>query len=228
MIFTNFTEVPRGHFAVVLADPPWSFKSWSDKGKNRCPDALVRQKGLAERHYATMPMREIRALPVAEVCARDAALFLWAVDCMLPEAIEVGEAWGFTFKTVAFSWCKTTATAAGRAVDDDKAWHKGLGYWTRGNPEMCLLFTRGQPRRLSAAVRQLIVAGRRQHSRKPDETHQRIEALLPGAVPRDVLPRAPAGMERLREPGGHRHARSSDASASRLRCPPPDLLGVTA
>jgi N6-adenosine-specific RNA methylase IME4 len=183
MIFTDFADVPRSTFGCVLADPPWSFKNWSDKGKNRQPDALVRQKGLAERHYKTMPMHEIRALPVGDVCTRDAALFLWAVDCMLPEAIEVGTAWGFRFKTVAFTWAKTTK--AGNecrvdGVDDDKAWHKSLGYWTRGNPESCLLFTRGQPRRLSAAVRQLIVAPRREHSRKPEEARERIEALLPG------------------------------------------------
>ena len=43
-------SLPTGKFGVILADPPWSFRSWSDKGRNRCPDALVRQKGLAERH----------------------------------------------------------------------------------------------------------------------------------------------------------------------------------
>lgn len=180
MIYTHFADVPRAAFSVVLADPPWSFKNWSDKGKNRSPDALVRQKGLAERHYKTMPMHEIRALPVGDVATRDSALFMWAVDCMLPEALEVGARWGFKFKTVAFTWAKATAMRTGRAVDDDRAWHKSMGYWTRGNPEMCLLFTKGSPRRLSAAVRQLIVAQRREHSRKPEEARDRIEALLPG------------------------------------------------
>jgi N6-adenosine-specific RNA methylase IME4 len=179
-VYTDFSAIPRASFGCVMADPPWSFKSWSDKGKNRAPDALVRQKGLAERHYKTMPMHEIRALPVAEVCAKDAALFLWAVDCMLPEAIEVGTAWGFKFKTVAFTWTKATQSAPNLAHDDDRAWHKSLGYWTRGNPEMCLLFTKGSPRRLSAAVRQLIVAPRREHSRKPEDARERIETLLPG------------------------------------------------
>jgi N6-adenosine-specific RNA methylase IME4 len=102
-----FSEIPHGRFAAILADPPWSFRTWSDKGKNRSPDAMVRQKGLAERHYATMPMHEIRRLPVGDVAAKDCVLFLWAIDCMLPEAIEIGTGWGFTFKTVAFSWVKT-------------------------------------------------------------------------------------------------------------------------
>ena len=146
--FAAFEDVPRGRYSAILADPPWSFKSWSDKGQNRAPDAMVRQKGLAERHYATMPMHEIRRLP-----------------------LEVGAAWGFRFKTIAFTWAKLTKA---------DRWHIGLGYWTRGNPESCLLFTRGKPRRQSAAVRQLIVSPRREHSRKPDEARERVEALVPG------------------------------------------------
>lgn len=161
-----------GGFRVVLADPPWSFRSWSDKGKNRAPDAMVRQKGLAERHYPTMELGSIKALPVADTAASDSALFLWSVDCMLPEALEVGKAWGFKFKTCAFTWAKQTRLG--------RRWHIGLGYWTRGNTEQCLLFTRGAPKRRSASVRQLIVSPRREHSRKPDEQYDRIEALLPG------------------------------------------------
>ena len=164
--------LPAGPFGAIMADPPWSFRSWSDKGKNRAPDALVRQKGLAERHYATMSLADIRALPVGDVAAKDSVLFLWAVDCMLPEAIETGRGWGFTFKTVAFTWVKEKAKSPG--------YHISLGYWTRGNPEQCLLFTKGNPRRLSAGVRQLIVAQRREHSRKPDEAAEAIERLVPG------------------------------------------------
>lgn len=164
------TPIVQKHGAI-LADPPWSFRSWSDKGKNRAPDAMVRQKGLAERHYATMSLANIRALPVADWALPNCVLFLWAVDCMLPEALAVGAAWGFRFKTVAFTWTKIKANGGH---------HIGLGYWTRGNPEQCLLFTRGAPRRKSAAVRQLIEAQRREHSRKPDETYERIEALVDG------------------------------------------------
>jgi N6-adenosine-specific RNA methylase IME4 len=161
-------------YRVILADPPWSFKSWSDKGKNRAPDAMVRQKGLAERHYATMDKASICGLlgDLQLPIAKDATLLLWAVDCMLPEALEVMAAWGFRFKTVAFTWAKTNRCSPGYSI--------GLGYWTRGNPEMCLLGTRGSPKRLSAAVRQLIVSERREHSRKPDEAHERIETLLEG------------------------------------------------
>lgn len=158
-------------YGAILADPPWSFKSWSDKGKNRAPDAMVRQKGLSERHYATMDLADIRALPLANYAADNCVLFLWAVDCMLPEALEMGAAWGFKFKTVAFTWAKTKA---------DGGHHIGLGYWTRGNPEQCLLFTRGSPKRKSASVRQLVTSPRREHSRKPDEIYSRIETLVDG------------------------------------------------
>lgn len=79
---------------------------------------------------------------------------------------------GFNYKTVAFTWAKQTK--------DAKGWSIGLGYWTRCNPEQCLLFTRGNPRRRSASVRQLVVAPRREHSRKPDEIYDRIETLIDG------------------------------------------------
>lgn len=158
-------------YGVILADPPWNFKSWSDKGRDRCPDAMVRQKGLAERHYKTLSLSEIKDLPVGNIAARDSVLLLWTVDCMIPQGLALGERWGFTFKTVAFTWIKRTKS---------NGFHIGLGYWTRGNPEQCLLFTRGSPRRQSASVRQLIDAPRREHSRKPDEQYQRIETLLPG------------------------------------------------
>lgn len=168
----TFGHLPQHHYSVIVADPPWSFRSWSDKGKNRAPDALVRQKGLSERHYKTLGLNDIKALPVGDLAAPQCTLFLWAVDCMIPEALDVGRQWGFTFKTVAFTWVKTKTTSEG--------FHIGLGYWTRGNPEQCLLFTRGAPKRQSASVRQLIAAPRREHSRKPDETYERVEQLVKG------------------------------------------------
>lgn len=158
-------------YGTILADPPWSFRSWSDKGKNRAPDCLIRQKGLAERHYKTMSLDDIEALPVQTLARRDCVLIMWVVDCMIPEALAVGSAWGFKYKTTAFTWTKTTKSGA-PAV--------GLGYWGRGQTEQAFLFTRGSPRRLSAGVRKLIVAPRRAHSRKPGEQYERIEALCAG------------------------------------------------
>ncbi len=79
--------------------------------------------------------------------------------------------WGFEYKTAAFTWAKTTSK---------DNWHFGCGYWTRANAELCLLGTRGTPKRLSRAVRQLLISPVREHSRKPDETHERIERLVAG------------------------------------------------
>lgn len=131
-----------------------------------------------------MTIDDIKALPVADVAARDCVLILWYVAPLLPEALEVGRAWGFAYKTSGFTWAKLRRVSSKRHQLHDDHWHKlfpiGTGYWTRANPEQCLLFTRGRPKRLSAAVRELIVAPRREHSRKPDEQYVSIEQLVAG------------------------------------------------
>lgn len=136
------------------------------------------------RHYDTMTMDELKALPVASAAARDCVLLMWAVDPMIPQALELGAAWGFKFKTVGFVWAKERRVTSTRGRDlielDHKRFPMGTGYWTRANPEMCLLFTRGKPKRVSAAVRKLLISPRREHSRKPDEQYARIEALVGG------------------------------------------------
>lgn len=149
-------------YGAILADPPWSWKAWSKKGDGRS----------ALNHYSTMPLADIALLPVYKHAAPDCALFLWCIDSMLPQALTVMGQWGFTYKTVAFTWVKLTK--------DGERWPIGMGYWTRGNPEMCLLGTRGKPERLDKGVRQLIQAPRREHSRKPAEVHKRITKLVPG------------------------------------------------
>lgn len=149
------------HYGAILADPPWHFAVRSDRGEGRS----------ATRHYNTMTLDDIKTLPVRHWAARDCALFLWAVDPMVPQAIDVMRAWGFTFKTIAFYWVKTNR---------DGTPFTGMGYWTRANPEMCLLGTRGSPKRQSKSVRRLLMAPRREHSRKPDEARDRIADLVPG------------------------------------------------
>ena len=150
------------HYGVILADPPWTFATYSRKGKGRS----------AEAHYDCMSLADIKALPVGDWAAPDCTLFLWATDPSLPQALEVIAAWGFVYKTVGFNWAKTTKDGAGFPI--------GCGYWTRANPEQCLFATRGRPQRLSRSVPQLILAPRREHSRKPDQVCERIEALVPG------------------------------------------------
>ena len=93
-----------------------------------------------------MSIEELCALPVADLAAPDSALFLWATFPQLPEALRLIEAWGFTYKSVAFVWLKKNKKA--------DSWFYGLGFWTRGNAEICLLATKGHPKRQAANIHQ--------------------------------------------------------------------------
>jgi len=159
----NFSKHRK--YGVILADPPWSFRNWSAKGTGRN----------AVSHYDCLDFSALAALPVSDLAADDCALFLWATDPLLPRAIELVEAWGFDYKTVAFYWVKLNS-AAKHGAD----FFTGLGYWTRANPEQCLLATRGKPSRQAKDVKRLIVEKRREHSRKPDCVRERIERLVKG------------------------------------------------
>jgi N6-adenosine-specific RNA methylase IME4 len=104
---------------------------------------------------------------------------MWACWPTVMQAFRIIDAWGFTFKTCGFCWVKGNATQI-EMFDEDLTPDMLLGYWTRSNSEICLLATRGNPKRQAADVRQAIVSPRRQHSRKPDEVHGRIERLVAG------------------------------------------------
>ena len=149
-------------YNVIYADPPWTFKTYSNKGKDRSP----------EKHYSVMSFKDICNMPVGNIARDNSVLLMWTIDPLLHKAFEVIKAWGFTYKTVAFTWAKLNKTKPG--------FFTGLGYWTRGNPEMCLLATKGKPKRLSKSVPQLVVDRRREHSRKPDVIYTHIENLLEG------------------------------------------------
>ena len=104
--------------------------------------------------------------------------FLWATFPQLPEALRLIHAWGFRYKTVAFVWLKRNRKSP--------SWFYGMGYWTRSNAEICLLATRGKPKRQSAGVHQFIISPIEQHSKKPDEARDKILALM-GDLPRVEL-----------------------------------------
>jgi N6-adenosine-specific RNA methylase IME4 len=159
--------LPRNHFRAILADPPWRFRTWSETNQSRAPS----------NHYGLMPTAEIAALPVADLCSPDCVLMMWACWPTLLDAIRVMESWGFTYKTCAFSWLKADPYRLWTLEEDVRM---GLGYWTRANTEPCLLATRGKPKRRHADVRQGIVEKAREHSRKPDCVHDRIERLVAG------------------------------------------------
>lgn len=162
-----FDGLPKKHFGAILADPPWPFATWSHKGQGRSGEA----------HYRTMSHAEMDAMPVGTLAAPDCVLFVWIVQTQIPQAVRMIEAWGFTLKSVAFAWMKGDTLPM---FPDDAAMQMGMGKWTRAEFEQCWLATRGQPKRLDAGVRQCLIEKRREHSRKPDGIHERIERLVAG------------------------------------------------
>ena len=170
-------EWPTEKYGAILADPPWRFRTW-----NKAEAIKRRGSGTnvsASVHYSTMLVEDVAALPVADLAAEDCALFLWCCWPTLEDAWSVLKSWGFEYKTCAFDWMKAHAGQVEMFRDDIDPL-MGMGYWTRANSEPCLLATRGNPKRLNADVRQGIIAPRREHSRKPDGVHERIERLVAG------------------------------------------------
>lgn len=155
-------SLPPGPFSIIYADPPWRYDSTAPRGA-------------AAGHYPTMSVDAIRALPVGRICAPDAALFLWSTWPLLREALSVMDAWGFKYKNAAFVWVKRNKKGCGHFC--------GMGRWTRGNSEACLLGLRGKPRRIGAAVRQICFEPVGAHSEKPPVVRDRIVELL-GDLPR--------------------------------------------
>ena len=154
-------QLPTKKYGVIYADPPWLFRTRSEKGKEKSP----------EQHYDCMSLDDICKMGVKDIALDDSVLLMWVCDPMLDQAFKVIDAWGFKFKTVGFTWAKTNKNTLG--------FFTGLGYWTRGNPEMCLLATKGRPKRIHKDVAQLVVAPRGRHSEKP-LLHGEIERLCEG------------------------------------------------
>lgn len=160
---------PNKKYNIIYADPPWSY---NDAG---C-------QGAAAAQYKTLTIDELKKLPVnpsaGGIAANDCVLFMWATYPKMKEALDLIEAWGFTYKSIAFQWVKQNKNGSG--------YFFGLGRWTRGNSEPCLIAVKGKPKRISAGVSQLVFAPLRKHSQKPDEVRDRIVELM-GDLPRIEL-----------------------------------------
>lgn len=148
-------------YGALLVDPPWRFSNYSAKGEAKNPVA----------HYECMTTADLRAMPVGQLAAPDCALIMWATAPLLPEAVALMAAWGFTFKS-AGAWAKQSSTG--------QKWAFGTGYCFRSAAEFFLLGTIGKPRIKSRSVRNLIVAPVREHSRKPDDQYEMVEQLFDG------------------------------------------------
>jgi N6-adenosine-specific RNA methylase IME4 len=147
--------LPTGPFRTIVADPPWVYERDADAShRGACP-------------YPTLTVPEICAMPVADLAAEDAVLWLWVTNPNMRRAFEVLDAWGFQERTI-LTWVKP---------------HFGCGHWLRGQTEHCIMAVRGRPIvTLSNQATVLHVpVPERQHSRKPEEFYRLVESLCPGS-----------------------------------------------
>lgn len=152
-------------YQIIYADPPWTYK---DKNCN----------GNALNHYNTMDIKDIKNMNISEISDKNCILFIWATYPLIQECLDVIKAWGFKYKTIGFQWVKLNRK-------NNKPFF-GLGRWTRGNTECCLIATKGKPKRINSKISQLVFSPIREHSRKPDEIRDLIVDLV-GDLPRIEL-----------------------------------------
>lgn len=162
-----FGDLQPGHYGLIAADPPWQFKA----GK--------KSRRSAEKHYPTMPLADIKDLPVWELAAENCALLLWTTPPFLRQSLDVMAAWRFRFVSIGFTWLKLKKAHADEFFMDGDMFIS-LGHTTRKSTEVCLLGKRGRPPRLNRDVEEVILAQRREHSRKPEQFYARCQRLYPG------------------------------------------------
>lgn len=148
-------------YKIIYADPPWTYR---DK-------ALAGNRG-AGCKYNLMTLDELKKLPVFKIADSDCALFLWVTMPKLNECFDLIKAWGFEYKTVAFTWIKLNKKSLTPFM--------GMGRWTRANAEVCLLATHGKPKRISASIHSVVMTPIEAHSVKPNEVRDRIVSLMGG------------------------------------------------
>ncbi|WP_035572679.1 MT-A70 family methyltransferase [Elizabethkingia anophelis] len=148
-------------YEIIYADPPWQYRVLSKKDAGRT----------AESHYQTVTPDFLKKMDIPVLSKPDCVLFMWATFPCLQQALELGETWGFNYKTIAFVWIKTN-------MKDDRIFI-GMGHYTRANAEVVLLFTKGKSlKRHARNVSQVLISPRRRHSGKPDEIRERIKKLF--------------------------------------------------
>lgn len=153
-------------YQIIYADPPWKYKG-------------EMMNSSVTDHYQWASLEDICSIPIKDISDNNCILFMWVTMPKLNEFMRVVNAWGFEYKSCAFVWVKMNS----KATD---TYFMGQGRWTRANPEICILATKGNPKRISAGVRQLVVSPIREHSQKPEEVKDRILQLV-GDLPRIEL-----------------------------------------
>ena len=200
---SNLPTIPGG-YKCIAADPPWHFRA-----RTALQVGNWTSRRDAEKHYSVMALDDIMAMPVRQVAAPDAHLFIWTTGPCLRQTFDVIEAWGFRYSGVAFTWVKLKRSHDDRQLTVlpliERDLHVGLGLTTRKNAEFCLLARRGNARRQAKDVREIILAPVREHSRKPDEFFARVERYCEG--PRLEL------FSRQRRPGWDAYGNQTDKFA---------------
>jgi N6-adenosine-specific RNA methylase IME4 len=171
MLADLYPELPDEKFDIIYADPPWDYngKLQFDKS-SKDADRINLSRNIfissAAFKYPTLTLSELMKLRVRDIAQDDCLLFMWATSPHLEQAIELGKAWGFQYRTVAFVW--------------DKMSHNP-GKYTLSNCELCLVFKHGRipSPRGARNIQQLVRAPRKEHSEKPDEIVEAIEQMFP-------------------------------------------------
>ena len=165
-------------YQIIYADPPWKY---NDKMKMKGVHGMIRG---AESFYNTMNLSDIKALNVQEISDENCLLFLWITMPLLQEGLDVIRSWGFRYTTCGFTWVKKTKSGKN---------HCGMGHYTRGNAELCLIGVKGKVPIIDHSVKQIIEAQIQGHSQKPDEVRKKIVQLT-GNLPRiELFARKPKG-----------------------------------
>ena len=152
-------------YQIIYADPPWKYQG-------------EMMNSSVTDHYSVIGLENLKGIPVKKLADENCVLFLWVTMPKLNECFDLIKAWGFEYKTCAFSWVKLNKSGNG--------YFMGQGRWTRANVELCLLATIGNISRINAGIRQLCVSPVRKHSQKPDEIRDKIVQLV-GDLPRIEL-----------------------------------------
>ena len=166
-----YPDLPQKKYDIIYADPPWDYggKLQFDRTSTSADKLDLNKKifiSAANFKYPTLTLEELKKIPIYEIAKDDCLLFMWVTNPHLANGIELGKAWGFEYRTVAFVW--------------DKMVHNP-GQYTLSYCELCLVFKRGRiPRPRGARnIKQLVRVKRGEHSEKPDEVRKRIEAMFP-------------------------------------------------
>lgn len=166
-----YPDLPQKKYDVIYADPPWDYggKLQFDKSSKSADKIDLRKKifiSSANFKYPTVKTKDLKKIPIHEISSDDCLLFMWVTNPHLAQGIELGQAWGFEYKTVAFVW--------------DKMVHNP-GQYTMSYCELCLVFKKGRiPKPRGARnIKQLIHSKRTKHSEKPMQILENIEKMFP-------------------------------------------------